>query len=62
MDETTWMGLALERKQALDSIKKIAAGLINDLHFLDEDEGILYNDFIDKLNRILSLSDEDSRW
>ena len=62
MDETTWMGLALERKQALDSIKKIVVELINDLHFLDEDEGILYNDFIDKLKEISDLSDEDSRW
>ena len=62
MDDTCWMGLAIERKQALDSINKIVAGLINDLRYLDEDEGILYNDFIDKLNKILSLSDEDSRW
>lgn len=59
MDEVSWMGLALERKQTLDKIFNKVSDLI---YRLQLDEADLEIDLMDKLGEIYYLANEDAKW
>lgn len=56
MDETTWMALALERKDTLDKIFNKVSDLIYKVQLRDD------VNLIDELGIIYSLANEDAKW
>lgn len=59
MDEVSWMGLALERKQTLDKIYNKVSDLI---YRLQLDEADLEIDLMYELGEIYDLANEDAKW
>ena len=59
MDEVSWMGLALERKQTLDKIYNKVSDLI---YRLQLDEVDLEINLMYELGEIYDLANEDAKW
>lgn len=59
MNDVSWMGLALERKETLDKIFDKVSDLIYKLQLDDADLEI---DLMDKLGEIYDLANEDAKW
>lgn len=59
MDEVSWMGLALERKQTLDKIYDKVSDLI---YRLQLDEADLEINLMYELGEIYDLANEDAKW
>ncbi len=59
MNDVSWMGLALERKESLDKIFDKVSDLIYKLQLDDADLEI---DLMDKLGEIYDLANEDAKW
>lgn len=59
MDEMSWMGLALERKQTLDKIYNKVSDLIYKLQL---DEADLEINLMYELGEIYDLANEDAKW
>lgn len=59
MNDVSWMGLALERKESLDKIFDKVSDLIYRLQLDDADLEI---DLMDKLGEIYDLANEDAKW
>lgn len=59
MDEVSWMGLALERKQTLDKIFNKVSDLI---YRLQLDEADLEINLMYELGEIYDLANEDAKW